>query len=217
VESRFEFAGPSRYFYRCRQFAEWMMEEAMRVRDVYGRIGRTMMGFLAAVALSGCGSDGDSGTDTTTGDTPSGTDSAGGDAAGAPLIAVNEVQHKALDDGPDWIELFNPGTSALDLTGWIIKDSDGQHTFTFPSGTSIGAGAFLLVYGEGGTGSLVFGYGLGNYDAVRLFNASKDLIDVAAWGYGDAENGQTWGRFPDGYGAFATLASPTPGEPNKAP
>ena len=72
------------------------------------------------------------------------------------------------------------------------------------------------MYGTGGTGSLIFTFGLGKADAVRLFDAAGTLIDKAQWVDGNAPEGKSWGRYPDGDGAFSTL-TPTPGAPNSAP
>ena len=45
------------------------------------------------------------------------------------------------DDG-EWFELFNAGQSAVDMSNWTV--SDGVE-FTFPSGTSLEAGKYLVV------------------------------------------------------------------------
>jgi hypothetical protein len=44
---------------------------------------------------------------------------------------------------PDWIELYNPAGNPVNLAGWQLKDSTS--TWTFPIGSSIGAGGYLLV------------------------------------------------------------------------
>ena len=42
----------------------------------------------------------------------------------------------------EWIELYNKGTAAVDLSGW--KFTDGI-TYTMPNGTTIPAGGYLVV------------------------------------------------------------------------
>jgi hypothetical protein len=46
-------------------------------------------------------------------------------------------------ENPDWIELYNPTGSAVDLAGWQLKDSTS--TWAFPAGSSIAAGGYLVV------------------------------------------------------------------------
>src|SRR3954470_7965874 len=47
---------------------------------------------------------------------------------------------------PDWIELYNPTAGTVNLAGWQLKDS--ADTWTFPSGSSISAGGYLLVVAD---------------------------------------------------------------------
>ena len=46
----------------------------------------------------------------------------------------------------DWIEIYNPDTQPVDLTGWKLQDSGS--TWTFPSGT-LGPGEFRVVFASG--------------------------------------------------------------------
>ena len=49
----------------------------------------------------------------------------------------------------DWIELYNAGNTALDLTGWHLTDDAGDlNQWAFPS-VSLDPGAFLLVFASG--------------------------------------------------------------------
>src|SRR3954463_16251469 len=51
---------------------------------------------------------------------------------------------------PDWIELYNPTTAAINLTNWHLTDTKGNPAqWTFPSGTSLPAGGFLVVFADG--------------------------------------------------------------------
>ena len=49
-------------------------------------------------------------------------------------------------DHSDWIEICNPSTEALDLTGWKLKDSNS--TWVFPAVT-LGPGEFRIVFASG--------------------------------------------------------------------
>ena len=61
-------------------------------------------------------------------------------AADASTIRINEVESNGGTPG-DWVELVNTGTTAVDVSGWVVKDNDDTHVFTIAAGTSIGAAA----------------------------------------------------------------------------
>ena len=76
-----------------------------------------------------------------------------------PAVRINEW---AADNGSggladpadgqfeDWLELHNPAATAADLSGWTLSDDPAQPArFTFPPGTLIPAGGFLLVWADG--------------------------------------------------------------------
>ncbi|MHC1766513.1 MAG: lamin tail domain-containing protein [Verrucomicrobiia bacterium] len=69
------------------------------------------------------------------------------------LTEVMAVSQSAVadDDGeyPDWIELFNPSGTAVDLTGWYLTDARSRPTkWSFP-GTTLGSGQYLVVFASG--------------------------------------------------------------------
>ena len=50
----------------------------------------------------------------------------------------------------DWIELHNPAATAADLSGWTLSDDPAQPAkWAFPAGTSIAAGARLVLAASG--------------------------------------------------------------------
>ncbi len=77
-------------------------------------------------------------------------------AAGANAeVIFSEVMYNpsGSDSGTgynkEWLELFNTGAAPVDLTGWVVGDSqDNQWASPFPSGTMIGAGQALVVTGD---------------------------------------------------------------------
>jgi hypothetical protein len=122
-----------------------------------------------------------------------------------PAIVVNEVESNGGIPG-DWVELFNAGATAVDLSGWVFKDSDDTHAYLIPAGTTIAAGAYFLLE------EAAFGFGLGAADAARLYDATgTTLIDSYSW---TAHAATTYGRCPDGSGPFTTTASVTKGGAN---
>ena len=50
----------------------------------------------------------------------------------------------------DWVELYNNGPRAVDLSGWHLSDSKFDMTrWSFPNGTKLDKGGYLLVYCTG--------------------------------------------------------------------
>ncbi len=50
----------------------------------------------------------------------------------------------------DWIEIHNRSASVLDLGGWHLTDNPGDPTqWTFPPGTNVPGGGYLVVYASG--------------------------------------------------------------------
>jgi hypothetical protein len=47
---------------------------------------------------------------------------------------------------PDWIELFNGGSEAVDISGFYLSDDSANLKWQFPAGTVIDASSFLVVW-----------------------------------------------------------------------
>lgn len=63
------------------------------------------------------------------------------------FLASNSIE-QADEDGEfsDWVEIYNPDATAVNLSGWHLTDNDtNPNKWTFPS-VSIPAGGYLLVY-----------------------------------------------------------------------
>lgn len=75
----------------------------------------------------------------------------------ASAVVINEFvasSQSSLVDGdgnaPDWIELYNSGTSTVSLAGWSLTDDPGRlRKWSFPAGTTLRAGAYLVVFASG--------------------------------------------------------------------
>ena len=75
-------------------------------------------------------------------------------------LVINEVvssnstslSHPELGS-PDWIELYNGTNATIDLSGFGLSDNVKEpHKWTFPEGTTIPAGGYLLIYACSYTG-----------------------------------------------------------------
>ena len=49
-------------------------------------------------------------------------------------------------DRSDWIEIYNPDQTLLDLQGYHLTDSDDLTQWTFPEGVTIPPGGYLVVF-----------------------------------------------------------------------
>ncbi len=116
----------------------------------------------------------------------------------------------------DWVEIVNTGDIATDIGGWIIGDDpvDADHQYPLPAGTVVGPGAFVVIKQQKDT-EPGFSFGLKcTEDFVYLMTGAKKVMDVVR--IGDAPDGSTWGRLPNGTGTWQETY-PTQGGPNQEP
>jgi hypothetical protein len=122
-------------------------------------------------------------------------------------VRINEVESSGGSPG-DWIELTNTSGSTVNLTGWVLKDNDDSHVFTIASGTSLAPGGFVAL-------DVDPVFGLGSSDSARLYQpGGTTLVDSYSW---TSHASTTYGRCPDGTGAFVTTVASTKGAPNACP
>jgi Lamin Tail Domain/CotH kinase protein len=130
-------------------------------------------------------------------------------------VVINEVAANPAA-GADWVELRNVTAGARDISGWGLTDDIlNPSRYTFPAGTSVPAGGYLLVaFDKTLTASpYTTGFGLdsgGQRIVLTSGNTIKDFVS-----FGPQARGYTIGRIADGTGAF-TLTNPTPGATNIA-
>ena len=126
--------------------------------------------------------------------------------AGISLFAVNSasadiVINEVDSDPTDFIELYNTGASSVDISGYMLKDSNDGNSFPIPGGTTIAAGGFYSV--NGGT----LGFELAGDDEARVFAPGGSvLLDSFVW---TSPVFASYGRCPDGTGALGGTESPT--------
>jgi Ca2+-binding RTX toxin-like protein len=119
-------------------------------------------------------------------------------------VKINEVESNGGTPG-DWVELVNAGSAPVDVSGWVVKDNDDSHVFKVAAGTTMAAGAFLAL-------DVDPVFGLGSEDSARLFLPDgATVVDSYSWA---SHAATTYGRCPDGTGAFATTTASTKGAAN---
>lgn len=119
-------------------------------------------------------------------------------------VVINEVESNGGVPG-DWVELYNPGPSAVNLSGWLFRDNDDSRAYTLPAGSIIPAGGYLVLE------EADFGFGLGANDSARLFEPSGASFASYSW---TSHAATTYGRCPNASGDFATTAESTKGAVN---
>lgn len=118
--------------------------------------------------------------------------------AAAPKLLITEVNSNA--NGGDFFELYNYGTSAVDISGWKWGDdhldfNSAGNTSTFPVGTTIQPGKRLVVVS--GTDANAFKSawgGLANVDVIAMAGAGLGGGDVVIL-YDSAAKVVTWFNF----------------------
>ena len=127
---------------------------------------------------------GASGTDTTYESTPEDIPSTTGDTAITPVqTSTYDVYIYYLDLKNELVIIKNSGSSALDLTGWNIKDEGNKHTYTFPY-FQLEAGATVTLYTSKGFDSeteLYWGsdnpFWNNDGDIASLYDSNGNLVD----------------------------------------
>jgi autotransporter-associated beta strand protein len=128
-----------------------------------------------------------------------------------------DVDSDAPDSESDWIELYNAGASAVNLTGWSLTDNDGQpRKWYFPAGSAIPAGGYLIVMATGfdvgpanGATYLHTNFRLssdGEY--VGLIDATGAVADEIAPSLPEQSHFHAYARQPSGLFAYSDVATP---------
>ena len=172
------------------------------------------------------------------GDAPAAIDSGGGGDSSEPppgTLTINEIAGK----GDEWVEVINTGTTPVDVSAYKVTDGDKDggapnkgNAATFPTGTTIPSGGYVVVMGweDGGTypdGGLIcsapagvpcykgtFSISNSGGDTVYLLNPANGTITQVKYPGNTITSGHSWGRLPNGTGAFQQTTK-TAGVANK--
>jgi lamin tail-like protein/putative Ig domain-containing protein len=141
----------------------------------------------------------------------------------APINASG-ITNKLGARGP-WVELYNAGNSAIDLTGFYLSDNyTNLAQWAFPTNTLIGARQFLIVWADGKAAIAPVGE---LHTDFRIHSATGSV--ALAWtslsgvrildylNYTEAGTDRSYGAVPDGQPfSRQVLHYPTPGATNNA-
>ncbi|TAL67086.1 MAG: PKD domain-containing protein [Bacteroidetes bacterium] len=147
--------------------------------------------------------------------------------SGNSAVVINEVMaaNKTAIADPqggfaDWVELYNTSAVAVDLGGKYLSDDINEpKKWRFPTGVSISGNGYLLIWCDGDTldtpglhASFKLsrdGEGAFLYDSD--LNGNKLLDSVT---FGAQLDDVSWGRYPNGTGAFRFMTYFTPNSKN---
>ncbi len=126
-------------------------------------------------------------------------------------VRLNEImpvpaQDGIVDEFDEWIELYNAGPLAVDLSGWFLGDgARDDEPYQIPAGLVLEPGAFALFHGRV-TGIVLEDTG----DEVRLIDGDGIAVDTVL--FGRLALNASYSR--DDAGAWHDDWPPSPGGPN---
>lgn len=113
------------------------------------------------------------------------------------IINEAELNPPGTDTGNEWVELYNPTASAVNIGGWKISTFAGNRvTVTIATGTSIPAGGYYVV--------TYSGQWLDNKNEYLTLQDSAGVIvaNSTILMSDEADDERTWQRYPDGGGIW---------------
>jgi len=138
------------------------------------------------------------------------------------FMASNDAAYPGPQgDYPDWIEIYNAGDDAVDLSGYFMSDKldEPDALFeipsTYPDSVTVPAHGYILFYANKGQESSVLNLNFklkGGGEHVGIWTPEQDVIDTITYGSQAADT--SYGRFPDGGDNWEIMPTYTPGATN---
>jgi hypothetical protein len=139
------------------------------------------------------------------------------DSGDAGKIVINEINYNSSSqfDPGDWIELYNKSALNIDMSNWVLSDSDPSHAFSFPAGTVLGADKYLVALVDSNAfksffpaaknyiGQMDFGLS-GSGELIKLIDKNGNVIDSLVY-----DDKSPWPEEADGLGATLELPDPS--------
>ena len=129
-------------------------------------------------------------------------------------VVINEINYNSFDlfNSGDWLELYNPNPTPVDLTSWQFRDEG--NVLIFPEHTTIPVEGYLILssnpdafadnFPDMESPIVAFDFGLADDgEIIQLFSEQDSLIDWVAY-----DNGPPWPEGTGGSGYTLELISP---------
>jgi hypothetical protein len=134
-----------------------------------------------------------------------------------PMVVINEINYHSGDNAntADWVELYNRVPDAVDISGWVLKDDNDQHSFEIPENIVLPVNGYYVVCEDTArlkmlypsvynrTGNFSFGFG-NHSDCIRLYTTYGAFVDSVRY-YDE----QPWPVLADGQGSSLALIAPS--------
>jgi hypothetical protein len=143
-------------------------------------------------------------------------------------VVINEVLASNVEcfadakgEYDDWVELYNPGETPIDVGGMYLTDNVAEPAkWQFPTGssslTTIAAHGYLLIWVDKDVAQpglhATFSLDSGGEELALVDSDGVTILDSVAFGEQQADI--SYGRVPDGADAWRLMAFPTPGGQN---
>ena len=142
-------------------------------------------------------------------------------SASVDRILINEVlpgnQGVTTDSTgrtPDWIELYNPTSRAVDLIGWRVAMAGRQHVFTSSFKVAARSHDVLWCDGRSNEGADHIAFKLAREGGALLLIAPDGITIADVFSYPTIPGNVSIGRLPDGAKSWSFFTAPTPGSRN---
>jgi hypothetical protein len=122
-----------------------------------------------------------------------------------------------LETYRDWIEIRNSGASSVDMGGMFLTNDPASPTlWRIPNGVSMPAGGYLLFWADNQTdsGDRHTSFTLDSAGGSIALFGTDGMTQIDSVTYGPQATDLSYGRIPDGTGAWEYMTAPTPGAAN---
>lgn len=116
-------------------------------------------------------------------------------------IVINEFYAWSTDT--DWVELYNPNDSDVDISNWVLDDKASTQMFQFDTNTQIPENGFIIAEVDDRLNR--------SGDTISLYNQDSILLDQKS--YNNSEESISEGRYPDGQN-WTDCMNPSPNAKN---
>lgn len=137
-------------------------------------------------------------------------------------LKINEymASNSSINQDPDfqsyadWVEIFNAGSSAINLKGYYLTDNISLPVkWQVPNDAIIDAGGFLIIWCDGENSGLHTGFKLSaDGEEIGLFSPTLVLLDTLH--FSAQKTDISSGRSINGAGIWGSYLQPTPGTSN---